>query len=90
MNDLDRYLLLCNPLPERGTTATDLRRAVQGVVRTISDTQRLSPWEIAESLAQISVRGRLGSDLFSTRVSAAITKALPTRRQATLYSALSA
>lgn len=77
MSNVDRHLLLCSPLPELGTGADDWTRAIRALERFLRDTQQWSPWEIAEALAQTCVQSRLGSDRFSSRASAAITKAVP-------------
>ncbi len=77
MRDLDRYLLVCDPLPEGAVSAPDRRRAIQGITRIILERQHPPPWETAETLAQITVQGRLGSDRFSTRAAEVIAKALP-------------
>lgn len=77
MSRIDRHLLLCDPLPEPGAEPTGWTRAVQGVTRIIRESRELSPWEIAEALARISVQARLGSDRFSSRATAAIARALP-------------
>lgn len=77
MSEIDRHLSLCDPLLERDIGATGWRRAVRGVARIIRDAQELSPWEIAESLAQVFVDARLGPDRFGSRAAAAIARALP-------------
>lgn len=77
MSSFDRYLLLCDPLPEGASTTSNWRRAIRGVERTILENQHLSPWEVAEILAQIPVHGRLGSDPFGTSAAKVVSKALP-------------
>ena len=58
MSDLDRYLLLCDPVPEEAARIKGWRQAVQGVARIILDPQQSSPWEMAEILARITVERR--------------------------------
>ena len=77
MSNLDRYLLLCDPLPEGESTISGWTHAIQGVERLILERQQLSPWEVAEILAQIPVLGRLGSDVFGTSAAGVVSKALP-------------
>ena len=77
MSNFDRHLLLCDPLPEGASTTSGWRRAIRGVERIILENQYLSPWEVAEILAQIPVQGRLGSDPFGTGAARAVLKALP-------------
>ena len=77
MSNFDRHLLLCNPLPEGAGMISDWMHAIRGVERIILDNQHLSPWEVAEILAQIPVRGRLGSDPFGTSAARVISRVLP-------------
>lgn len=77
MSDSDRHLLLCDPFPEAGTGTKGWTQAVQGVGRIILDPQQSSPCEMAETLARISVEGRLRSDQFGTKAEAVVAKALP-------------
>ena len=77
MSNFDRHLLLCDPLPEGASTASGWRSAIRGIERIILENQQLSPWEVAEILAQISVQGHLGPDPFGTSAARAVSKALP-------------
>ena len=77
MSDLDRYLLLCDPVPEEAARIKGWRQAVQGVARIILDPQQSSPWEMAEILARITVERRLGSDRFGTKAATVVAKAIP-------------
>ena len=77
MSNLDRYLLVCDPLPQGADTIRGWRQAVQGVAQIILDAPQSSPWEMAEFLARITVDGRLGSDGFGTRAAAVVARALP-------------
>lgn len=77
MSNLDRHLLLCDPMPEGGSTISQWTRAIRGVERIILERQEPSPWEVAEHLAQIPVLGRLGSDPFCTSAARAVSNSLP-------------
>ena len=77
MSDLDRYLLLCDPLPEGDAKTSGWKRAIRGVARIILENQHPSPWKVAEVLAQIPVQGRLGSDPFSASAARVVSRALP-------------
>ena len=77
MSDLDRHLLLCDPLPGEAARTSGWRRAIRGIARIIVEHQHPSPWDVAEILAKISVQGRLGSDPFSTSATGVLSRALP-------------
>ena len=87
MSNLDRYLLVCDPLPQGADTIRGWRQAVQGVAQIILDAPQSSPWEMAEVLARITVDGRLGSDGFGTRAAAVVAGLYQTRPDATICSA---
>ena len=53
------------------------RHAIRGIERTILENQHLSPWEVAEILAQIPIHGRIGSSPFGTSAARVVSKALP-------------
>ena len=76
MSDFDRHLLLCNLLPKEDVRTSDWKRAIDGIKRIIVEHQYPSPWEVADTLAKISVRGRLGSDSFSASASGVLSRAL--------------
>ena len=76
MSDLDRFLLLCDPQPEGVASTERWRKAVQGVARIIIESERWSPWEMAEIVARIATEGRLRSDRFGTKVAAVVARAL--------------
>ena len=75
MSDLDRFLLLCDLLPEASANGTAWRRAVQSVARILVDHQYPPPWRVAEALARIPVQRSLGSDRFSTSAAAGVSRA---------------
>ena len=77
MSNLDRHVLLCDPIPEAAAGTKGWRQAVQGVGRIILDPRQSSPWEMAEILARITVEGRLGSGQFGTKAGAVVARALP-------------
>lgn len=77
MSSFDRHLLLCDPLPEGASTSSGWTHAIRGVERIILERQQPSPWELAETLAQVPILGRLGSDPFGTTAAAVVRRALP-------------
>ena len=77
MSELDRHLLLCDPLPEEAARTSGWRHAIRGIARIILENQNPSPWDVAETLAKISVQGRLGPDPFSTSATGVVLRALP-------------
>ena len=76
MSDFDQHLLLCDPLPEGVASTSGWGQAIRGIVRIILEHQHPSPWAVAETLAQISVQGRLGSDPFSSSAARVLSRAL--------------
>ena len=77
MSDLDRHLLLCDPLPEEAARTSGWRHAIRKISRIILEHHHPSPWVVADILAKISVQGRLGSNPFSTSATAILSRTLP-------------
>ena len=76
MNDLDRYLLLCDPLPENTARTREWRKAVHSVARIILDVQNITPWKMAEILARIPIERSLDADWFGPKAASAVARAL--------------
>ena len=77
MSAVDRFLLLCDPLPDAGAGNTAWKRAVQGIARTLVEHQVPSPWRVAEELARVPVEARLGSGPVSASAGGIVSRAVP-------------
>ena len=77
MSDLDRYLMLCDPLPASAARAREWRKAVQSVASSILQSQDITSWGMAEMLARIPIEKRLDPDGIGLKARRIIARALP-------------
>lgn len=77
MSDVDRHLLVCDPLPHGSSKISGWKKAIHGVQRIILEKEQPSHWELAEIIANIPVNCCLGSDSFSVNSVKVVSKVLP-------------
>ena len=71
MSDLDKYLLVCSPVPPTDSELESWRKMSRGVANVILKGNG-SPWLIGDALARIAAGGRLGSDEFGRRAAGVV------------------
>ena len=78
MIELDRHLLVCEPVPPKGEELIAWRRVAVSIGNLIINLdQKYTPWEMCDVLLQMMDSRRLGSGVFGERVARVLQDANP-------------